>query len=59
MPSNVYQLIELAKSFPTTAEQREELRRSFVYGNTAIENPNITRKIVNDQADKMNENSNI
>lgn len=29
---------------------REEMRRSFVYGNCAIENPAVTREMVDDVA---------
>lgn len=31
----------------------EAQRRSFAYGNTAIENPRITREMVNEEADKL------
>jgi hypothetical protein len=35
-----------------TAEQKEEQRRSFAYGNTAIENTRITRELVDQVADE-------
>ena len=48
------QLIEMAKAVRVDEEQREEQRRSFVYGNTAFENDQITREMVNRQADVLN-----
>jgi len=36
-----------------TAEEREEQRRSFAYGNTKIENPQITRQLIDQEADKL------
>ena len=44
-------LVELAKSVRVTDEMREEQRRSFAYGNTAIENKQITRDMVDKIAD--------
>lgn len=46
-------LIELARSIPVSEEDREEQRRSFVYGNTKIENDTITRKLVDEQAELL------
>jgi hypothetical protein len=43
-------LIELAREVKPTAQQKEEQRRSFVYGNTGIENDAITRHMVEEQA---------
>ena len=34
---------------------REEQRRSFAYGNTAYENPRITREMIDRQAEKLAE----
>jgi hypothetical protein len=51
MPTSLSRLIEMAKAVRVTEEQREEQRRSFVYGNTAIENPAITRELVDRVAD--------
>lgn len=44
-------LVEAAKQFEPTAEQREEQRRSFAYGNTAFENKLITREMIDEQAE--------
>lgn len=46
MEHSISKLIELAKAVNVTDEERREQRRSFVYGNTAFENPDITRELV-------------
>lgn len=38
--------VELAKGVRMDARQRNEQRNSFVYGNTKIENENVTREMV-------------
>ena len=38
-----------------TPEEREEQRRSFAYGNAALSNPNITREMVDDAAERLAE----
>ena len=43
---NLSRLIELAKSVRMSEAQRNEQRNSFVYGNTKIENRNVTRELV-------------
>lgn len=53
MGEELQKLIEIAKSVKATPEHREEQRRSFAYGNTAFENGNITREMVNEQAEKL------
>ncbi len=53
MSESLSRLIEMAKAVPVSDEQREEQRRSFVYGNTAFENRHITREMVNRQADAL------
>ena len=40
------ELVEMARRVEMTPEQRREQRRSFVYGNTHIENDRITREMV-------------
>jgi len=45
--------LEAAKKAETTPEQREKQRRSFAFGNTALENRLITRDMVDRQADKL------
>jgi hypothetical protein len=48
--------IELAKAVRMTDEMREEQRRSFAYGNTAIENSRITRELIDRVAESLNAN---
>lgn len=45
------ELLALVEGTTMTPEQQEEQRRSFVYGNTGIENPDITRELVDEVAD--------
>lgn len=53
MERSISELIEVAKTIMVDAAHREEQRRSFVFGNTAIENPSITRELVDRIADEM------
>jgi len=46
-------LLEAAKRAQPTAEQREQQRRSFAFGNTAFENSLITREMVDRQAEQL------
>jgi hypothetical protein len=52
MEQNISRLIEMAKAIMPTEAQNEEQRRSFVYGNTAFENPKISRQLVDKVAEK-------
>lgn len=53
MTKDLKLLLEAAKSAKTTAEQREQQRRSFAYGNTAFENQRITREMIDRQAEAL------
>jgi hypothetical protein len=53
MNPDLERLIEVAKRIKPTPEHREEQRRSFGYGNTAYENPRITREMIDRQAEKL------
>jgi hypothetical protein len=55
MTEDLKALIAAAKKVVPTAEHREQQRRSFAYGNTAFENPRITREMVDREADKLSE----
>jgi len=46
-------LIAAAKTVKSTPQQLEEQRRSFAYGNTKIENPLITREMIDEEADAL------
>jgi hypothetical protein len=53
MTDNLKSLLEAAKTAKPTPEQREEQRRSFVYGNTHLENEMITREMVDREAERV------
>ena len=46
MDSNLSRLVELARGVRMSEAQRVEQRNSFVYGNTKIENTEVTREMV-------------
>ncbi len=45
-------LVEKARNYVMSADQEEAHRRSFAYGNSAFENPSITRQIVEEEAER-------
>ena len=53
MTDRLQKLLDQAKRFVPSAEEQEEQRRSFAYGNTKIENPRITREMVDREADAL------
>jgi hypothetical protein len=53
MGHELEKLLEAAKRVPPSTQQREEQRRSFAYGNTAIENALITREMIDAEAEKL------
>jgi hypothetical protein len=53
MPNELQELLDAAKVRAFPASEREAQRRSFAYGNTRIENPRITRQMVDEQAEKL------
>jgi len=47
MPNdNLSQLLEIAKKIEMTSQEQEQQRRSFAYGNTKIENQDITQEAI-------------
>ena len=54
MPTKLQELLDQAKNAVPTQQEKEEQRRSFAYGNTKIENPRITREMVDQAADALN-----
>ena len=46
MDQNLSRLVELAKGVRMSDAQRVEQRNSFVYGNTKIENTDVTQELV-------------
>ena len=46
-------LLNAAKRVEPTNEEKEAQRMSFAYGNAAFENPRITRRMVEEQAELL------
>jgi hypothetical protein len=59
MTDDLKKLLEAAKSAKPTAEDREQQRRSFVYGNAYLENELITREMVDSEAEKLTEDKRV
>lgn len=53
MDQQLEKLIELYKRHVMTAAELEAQRRSFAYGNMSIENPRITRQLIDEVAEKL------
>ena len=53
MSRELEHLIERARNVKMTPQEKEEQRRSFAYGNTNIENPRITREMIDQEAEKL------
>ncbi|WP_176036673.1 hypothetical protein [Brucella tritici] len=53
MTDELKTLIEAAKAIKQSAQEKEQQRRSFAYGNTKFENDLITRAMIDDQAEKL------
>jgi hypothetical protein len=51
--TELQQLLDAAKNLEFTPEQKEEQRRSFAFGNANIENPRVTREIVDQEAEAL------
>jgi hypothetical protein len=44
--NNLSQLLEMARKVEMTSQEQEQQRRSFAYGNTRIENGDITLEAI-------------
>ncbi len=53
MGTDLDTLLEMARKVTVSAEQREEQRRSFAFGNAHIENDRITRQSIDEAADMI------
>jgi hypothetical protein len=53
MPDDLARLLEASRPREMSASGKEAQRRSFAYGNTAIENPLVTRETVDEEASKL------
>ncbi|HKR62101.1 MAG TPA: hypothetical protein VJZ00_00100 [Thermoanaerobaculia bacterium] len=56
MSNELEEILEAARYRPLTAAEQEEQRRSFAYGNANIENSQVTRETVDQQAEELKEN---
>lgn len=54
MSEELQKLIDATRRYEVSRSEREAQRRSFAYGNTNIENPRITRKMIDEQAENLN-----
>ena len=50
-------LLKKTKGHKMTTEEQEAQRRSFAYGNTSINNDQITRELIEDVAERLGEMS--
>lgn len=46
-------LLAWSRTHQMTPEEHEAQRRSFVYGNVKLSNPDVTREMVDEAADRM------
>ncbi|MGQ0660023.1 hypothetical protein [Sphingosinicella sp.] len=53
MTKRLEKLIEKAKTVRMSNADREAQRRSFAYGNAHIENERVTKKMVDEAADRI------
>jgi hypothetical protein len=53
MTNRLQELLDQARKVTPTPEEKEAQRRSFAYGNTKIENPRITREMIDRAADAL------
>jgi hypothetical protein len=47
------EMLALARTWPMSVEELEAQRRSFAYGNTKIENEQITWEMVEQEAERL------
>jgi hypothetical protein len=57
MGTELEELVERARKIHVTTQQLREHRRSFVYGNTHIENERVTREMVAEVDRKIEQES--
>ena len=53
MTEALEKLISEARKVVSSAEEREQQRRSFAFGNTSIENSRITRETIDREAENL------
>ena len=57
MTDELKTLVEAARTREMSAEEREEQLRNFAAGNAGIENPLVTRAVIDDAAKRLAQNS--
>ena len=53
MTDDLNKLVEIARRVTMSERDKEDQRRSFAYGNTAFENADITRDMVDREAERL------
>jgi hypothetical protein len=53
MTNRLQDLVARAQQREMSPAEKEAQRRSFAYGNTKIENPLITRQMVDEEAERL------
>jgi len=53
MKTELEEWVALAKTAPFTQDDKEAQRRSFAYGNVKIENDQVTREMVDWEAERL------
>lgn len=53
MTKEIRLLLRRARGATITAQEREQQRRSFAYGNARIENKHVTRRMIDEEAQKL------
>jgi len=56
MSDELKRLLDLARKHQMTPEEREAQRRSFAFGNANIDNPDVTRELVDEVAERLKKN---
>ena len=53
MSDKLQKLIDASRNVRMSEAQKEQQRRSFAYGNANIENERVTRKMIDEAAEKV------
>lgn len=53
MPEKLEKLLEEARRRPFSEAEQEQQRRSFAFGNANIENPRVTRDMIERAAEEL------
>jgi len=53
MDEKMRKILKRADGYEMSDEEREEQRRSFAHGNVSLHNPNVTRELIDQEAEKL------